>query len=128
MEEIAGEMVSTLEHTDASRRDQELHLLLHEGHSPGAIDRDEVLAHLEERLSVLSKLLGRSEENILHELERERDRLAQRILQEHPEAAAYIVGHRAELEKHFRIRYPEVAKHLSELREKQARQQESTAK
>lgn len=128
MEEIAGEMVSTLEHTEASRRDQELHLLLHEGHWPGAIDRDEMLAHLEERLSVLSRLLGRSEENILHELERERDRLTQRILLEHPEAAAYIAGHRAELEEHFRTRYPEAAKHLSELREKQAWQQESVTK
>ncbi len=124
MEALAGEMVSTLEHTEKSQRDQELKLLLHEGHWPGAIDRDEVLAHLEERLSVLSRLLDRPEDNILRELERERDRLTQQILLEHPEAAAYIAGHRAELEEHFRKHYPEAAKHISEMRAKQTREKD----
>lgn len=119
MEAIAGQMLHTLEHTEKARRDHALELLLHEGRWHGAIDQDEVLAHLEERLSALSKLLGRSEDHILRELEQERERLAHRIAQEHPEIAAYLAGHRAELEEHFRQRYPEAAKHISELRAKQ---------
>lgn len=121
MEALAGQMISTLEYTEESQRDHELELLLHRGHWHGAIDQDEVLAHLEERLSVLSRLLGRSEDSILNELERERERLAQRIRQEHPEVAAYMAGHRNELEEHFRQRYPEAAKHITELRERQTK-------
>ena len=119
MEAIAGQMLRTLEHTEEAQRDHELESLLHGGHWHGAIDMDEMLVHLEERLSNLSRLLGRSEDHILRELERERERLAQRIRQEHPEIAAYMDGHRTEMEEHFRQRYPEAAKHIAEIRARQ---------
>lgn len=123
MESIAGQMLRTLEHTEEAQRDHELELLLHGGHWHGAIDMDEMLVHLEERLSNLSRLLGRSEDHILQELEQERERLAQRIRQEYPEVAAYMDGRRSELEEHFRQRYPEAAKHISEIRARQAADQ-----
>lgn len=118
MEALAGEVITTLEHTEQSRRESRLDGLLHEWRFGGAIDRDEVLIHLEKRLGELSKLLNLPEDSVLQELEHERETLINRVRQEHPELAMYLSRHKAELEEHFKEKYPSAARHIAELREK----------
>lgn len=117
LQAIAGEMLSTLENVDEREREHELEHLLHRGVWHGLVDQDGVLSFLEERLSELAKLLGHSEDAVLEDIERERERLVQHVREQRPELAKYLHEHREELEKHLKERYPEAARHIAEVRE-----------
>ncbi len=117
LQSIAGEMLSELESLDESERGRELERMLHRGVWHGLVDQDGVLSFLEERLSELAKLLGHSEEAVLEDIERERERLVRHVREQRPELARYLREHREEIEKHLKERYPEAAKHIAEVRE-----------
>lgn len=121
MEALAGEIINELEHTMAAEREHKLETMLHSGHWHGVIDRDSVIAHLEEHLQELSKLFERSEEVVLSELERERELISAKLKKEHPEIAAYLNEHRAEIENRLKKRYPDAARHIEEIRARLAK-------
>lgn len=118
MEQLAGELITDLEHTEQSGRESRFDKLLHEWRFGGDIDRDEVLIHLEKRLGELSKLLGLSEDRVFEGLEHERRLLTERVRQEHPELAEFLSKHKIEIEEHFKDKYPLAAAHIAELRER----------
>ena len=126
MEQLAGEVITTLEQTEQGSRESRLDLLLHEWRFGGAIDRDEVLIHLERRLGELSKLLGLSEDRVFEGLEHERRLLTERVRHEHPELAEFLSKHRIEIEEHFKDKYPLAAAHIAELREKHEHAEEQS--
>lgn len=118
MEQLADQMIDSLEQTNSPERAQELTQLLYHGRWSGEIDQDVVLAHLEEHLAELSRLLERPEDKVLFQLEQERERIAEKLKQEHPEISVYLAERREELAQHLRQRYPDAAQHLEEIRSK----------
>lgn len=118
METMTGKIIDELEHTEEADREKKLEIMLHTGHWSGIIDRDVVIAHLEEHLEELSKLFDRSEEFVLTELERERELISDKLRKEHPEIASYLTEHRAEIEERLKKRYPDAAHHIEEIRAK----------
>lgn len=118
MDALAGQVIKALEHTEKDDRAEELDELLHKSRWGGLIDRDSILAHLEEHISELSRLLDRSEDRIFTELEHERELLAEKLRNEHPEILSYLTEHREEIEQKLSERYPEAAKHIDEIRKK----------
>ena len=75
LDAMTGQVLQTLEETKPEQREQELEFLLERGRWQGVIDRDAILQHLEEHLAELSRLLERSEDAVLLELEQERERV-----------------------------------------------------
>lgn len=119
MEALAGELLNTLAHTEQARRGDALETLLHSIHWRGEIDRDALLARLEQHLQELSGLMELPEDEVLARLERRRARVTEQLRREHPELLAHLVAHREELEARLRAHYPQAAAHIDELRARQ---------
>ena len=118
MERLTGQLIDTLAHTNKEERACALVRLLHSGRWQGVMDRDDVLAHLEEHLAELAKLLERPEGEVLSTLEQERTEIAAKLRQEYPEVSQQLAEHRQALAHYLRLRYPETSRHLEEVRER----------
>ena len=118
MERLTGQLIDTLAHTNKEERAYALVRLLHSGRWQGVMDRDDVLAHLEEHLAELAKLLERPEGEVLSTLEQERTEIAAKLRQEYPEVSQQLAEHRQALAHYLRLRYPETSRHLEEVRER----------
>ena len=123
MERLTGQLIDTLAHTNKEERAYALVRLLHSGRWQGVMDRDDVLAHLEEHLAELAKLLERPEGEVLSTLEQERTEIAAKLRQEYPEVSQQLAEHRQALAHYLRLRYPETSRHLEEVRERFRREQ-----
>ena len=123
MEQLTGQLIDTLAHTNKEERAYALVRLLHSGRWQGVMDRDDVLAHLEEHLAELAKLLERPEGEVLSTLEQERAEIAAKLRQEYPEVSQQLAEHRQALAHYLRLRYPETSRHLDEVRERFRREQ-----
>ena len=123
MERLTGQLIDTLAHTNKEERAYALVRLLHSGRWQGVMDRDDVLAHLEEHLAELAKLLERPEGEVLSTLEQERTEIAAKLRQEYPEVSQQLAEHRQALAHYLKERYPETSRHLEEVRERFRREQ-----
>lgn len=92
MEHLTGQLIDTLAHTNKEERAYALVRLLHSGRWQGVMDRDDVLAHLEEHLAELAKLLERPEGEVFSTLEQERAEIAAKLRQEYPEVSQQLAG------------------------------------
>ena len=118
MEHLTGQLIDTLAHTNKEERAYALVRLLHSGRWQGVMDRDDVLAHLEEHLAELAKLLERPEGEVFSTLEQERAEIAAKLRQEYPEVSQQLAEHRQALAHYLKERYPETSRHLEEVRER----------
>lgn len=116
MEQLTAQLIDTLAHTNKEERAYALVRLLHSGRWQGVMDRDDMLAHLQEHLAELAKLLERSEGEVFSTLEREREEIAAKLRLEHPEISQQLAEHRKALAEYLHQRYPETSRHLEEAR------------
>lgn len=118
MEALAGELLNTLAQTEREQRGAALEALLRGTHWPGEIDRDALLARLEQHLQELSELMELPEDEVLRRLEQRRARVTEQLRREHPELLSHLAAHREALEAGLRAHYPQAAAHIDALRAK----------